>query len=400
LFDKYRTKWDAGQLGEVPGSQRLLELSFLAPPKVKEQGSFVVIFNRSLVREFSQTSLYVAVSLLAILLTLSLVKLLGLAAGGALATDAVLAMLGFGALTYLPVVLSASVFIAILMTLSRAWRDSEMVVWFSSGVSIFQFARPVLRFAVPLSILVALLSLFISPWALQQRGVYQKQLDSRDDVSLVSPGVFRESKNSDQVFFVDSMSEREGRVSNVFVQTVQGDKLSITVAAQGFVRTAKNGDRFMVLNKGRRYEGTPGQPNYNMVDFDSAELRIEQRTVRGTDLSTKGQSVADILRSPNPENIAELHWRIGLPVSFLLLALLAIPLSYVNTRSGRGANLLLAILAYMLYYNTMSIAQAWTVSGRLPLVVGIWPVHLLFFLVFLVFLNARTGFFSRLRIKA
>lgn len=356
-----------------------------------------MIFRQSLIREFSQTALAVAVTLLAILLTVSLVKLLGLAAGGALAGDAVIAMLGFGALTYLPVVLSAAVFIATLMTLSRVWRDSEMVVWFASGLGVRDFIRPVLSFALPIAVLVALLSLVISPWALQQRADYQKQLDSRDDASMVAPGVFRESKSSDQVFFVDSLQERQGEVNNVFVQSIQNGKLGVTVAKKGSVKTAPNGDRFMVLQNGRRYEGTPGTPEYSYTDFDQAELRIEQRMLRDTGSSTKGRSVIEILQSPSPENIAELHWRIGLPVSLLVLALMAIPLSYVNTRSGRGMNLLVAILAYMLYYNIMSIAQAWTVAGRLPLAVGIWPVHVLFLALCVVLIALRSGLALRLK---
>ena len=353
-----------------------------------------MIFSRSLVREFSQTGLSVATALLGILLTVSFVKLLGLAAGGALAADAVFAMLGFGALTYLPVVLSASVFIALLLTLSRLWRDSEVIVWFASGIGISRFIRPVLVFAVPLALLVALMSLVISPWALHQRSVYQSRLDSRDDVSQISPGAFRESRASDQVFFVDALSDERSQVSNVFVQSLQNGKLGVTVAARGFVRAAANGDRFMVLLRGRRYEGTPGTPDYNFTDFERAELRIEQREAKASELTTKTRTVLQILQQPTLDNLAELQWRIGLPVSLLVLSLLAIPLSYVNVRSGRGANLAVAILFYMVYYNTMSIAQAWTASGRIPPVVGLWPVHLLFLLVFGLLLGWRTNFFK------
>ena len=351
-----------------------------------------MIFSRSLVREFSQTGFSVATALLGILLTVSVVKLLGLAAGGELAADAVLAMLGFGALTYMPVVLSASVFISLLLTLSRCWRDSEMVVWFASGIGISRFIRPVITFAAPLALLVALMSLVVSPWALRQQSIYKSRLDSRDDVSQISPGVFRESRTSDQVFFVDALSDEHSQVSNVFVQSLQAGKLGVTVAERGYVRTAPNGDRFMVLLKGRRYEGTPGTPDYNYTDFERADLRIEQREAKESELNTKTRTVAQILDQPSLDNLAELHWRIGLPVSMLVLSLLAIPLSYVNPRSGRGANLVTAILCYMMYYNTMSIAQAWTAAGRIPPAVGVWPVHVLFLLAFLLLIGIRTRF--------
>src|SRR4051812_39788062 len=106
-----------------------------------------MIYQRAAQREFAQTAVAVFVVLFAILMTTQLIRLLGQAAGGKLAPEAVMALLGFGALGYLPTLLSLTVFIAILMTLSRAYRDSEMVVWFSSGLSLQAWISPVLKFA-------------------------------------------------------------------------------------------------------------------------------------------------------------------------------------------------------------------------------------------------------------
>jgi lipopolysaccharide export system permease protein len=76
----------------------------------------------------------------------------------------------------------------------------------------------------------------------------------------------------------------------------------------------------------------------------------------------------------------ELLWRIGMPVSALILALLAIPLSYVNPRAGRSANMLIAILIYAIYSNLMSVSQAWVAQGKLSFWVGVWAVHALMLL--------------------
>ena len=220
-----------------------------------------MIFSRSLRKEFSQTALMALTVLVAILLTVTVVKLLGLAAGGALSADAVAAMVAFGVLTYLPVILSASVFAAVLMTLSRCYRDSEMIIWMSSGVSLTRFMGPVLAFAVPMALVVGLMSVVVSPWAIGKKAEYQTRLDSRDETAQITPGVFRESKQSDQVFFVDSISESKDKVSNVFVQSVQDNKLGVIAANKGFVTTHPNGDRFVVLQQGRRYEARPALPN-------------------------------------------------------------------------------------------------------------------------------------------
>ncbi|MDD5330526.1 MAG: LptF/LptG family permease, partial [Sulfuricella sp.] len=162
-----------------------------------------MIFRRALLREVASTALLVFSVLLMITLTTMLVRLLGQAASGSLANEAVAAFLGFSIVNYLPVLLSLTVFIAVLMTLTRCYRDSEMVVWFSSGLSITAWVRPVAAFVAPVVFAIALLSLVVSPWALQKSDEYRQQLDSRDDMSAVAPGVFKESKYAERVYFVE-----------------------------------------------------------------------------------------------------------------------------------------------------------------------------------------------------
>ena len=160
-----------------------------------------MIFQRAALREFANTAIAVFVALFAILLTTQLIRLLAEAAGGKLASEAVVALLGFGALNYLPVLLSLTLFISVLMSLSRSYRDSEMVVWFSCGKSLTAWVRPVLIFAVPIVAIIAVLSLFLSPWALSKSSEFRLKMDSRDDVSQVAPGAFKESTMADRVFF-------------------------------------------------------------------------------------------------------------------------------------------------------------------------------------------------------
>ena len=358
-----------------------------------------MIFNRSLMREFGQVALTVGAVLLAITFTTQIIRLLGKAAGGSLPADAVMIMLGFGALNYLPVVISLTLFIAVLLTLSRCYRDSEMVVWFANGKSLVDFIRPVTLFALPLVLAVGGLSLFLSPWALKQSAEYANRLDARSDVSRISSGVFRESKNADRVFFVESVDLQSNRIENIFVQSVQHQKLGVVVAEKGYQETHENGDKFIVLQNGRRYEGTPGQADYRIVDFERYAMRIESQAQQTGTPSAKTMSPQDILKEPTPERFAELHWRIGLPVSVLILSLLAIPLSYVNPRAGRSANLILALLIYMTYSNLMSIAQAWVAQGKLSPLIGLWPVHAFMALTLLAMFYHRLNNRKRWRLS-
>ena len=335
-----------------------------------------MIFQRSLIREFSLIALSVVGVLLAIMLTQLLIRMLGKAAGGEILPEAVFALIAFGVLNYLPVLLGIAVFVAVLLALTRSYRDSEMTVWFASGLSIADWVKPVLQFAIPVALVCGLLSLVAAPWAQLQSAEYVRLLESRDEVSSVTPGVFRESRTADRVFFVDKLTERSDVVNNVFVQSTQNNRLGVIVAQKGFIETAPNGDRFVVLLKGRRYEGTPGTLDYRTVDFDRYAIRIEPREVkRDATPATRAKATVDLFSERKPEQLAELHWRLSLPVAVVLMALFAVPLAFVNPRSGRSWNLVLAVLVYALYNNLLSIFQAWTSQGRVPGWLGLWPVH-------------------------
>ena len=335
-----------------------------------------MIFQRSLVREFSLIAIAVIGVLLAIILTRLLILLLGRAAGGEILAEAVLGLIAFGVLTYMPVLLGIGVFVAVLLALTRSYRDSEMTVWFTSGLSIAAWIKPVLQFALPVALICAVLSLAVAPWSQAQSVEYQRLLASRDDVSSVTPGVFRESRSSDRVFFVDKLSERDNVVNNIFVQSSQADRMGVMVAKRGFIETAANGDRFVVLLNGRRYEGTPGSLDYRTVDFDRYALRIEPREAAREAPSNKAIPTLDLWAERKPEQVAELHWRLALPLAVLIMGLFAIPLSFVNPRSGRSWNLIFAVLIYALYNNLLSVFQAYTAQGKIPGWLGLWPVHL------------------------
>jgi len=334
-----------------------------------------LIFQRSLIREFSLIAIAVVGVLLALMLTRLLIVLLGKAAIGDVPAEAVIGLIAFGILTYLPILLGVAVFIAVLLALTRSYRDSEMTVWFTSGLSIAAWVKPVLQFSLPVAFICALLSLVLSPWSQLQSAEYQRLLEAKEDVSAIRPGVFQESRSSERVFFVDKLSERDEVVNNIFVQSTQNNRLGVIVAQKGYVETAANGDRFVVMLNGRRYEGTPGALDYRTVDFDRYAIRIEPREAKRGTPTTKSMSTLDLLEERRPEQIAELHWRLALPIAVLTMALFAIPLAFVNPRSGRSWNFILAVLVYVLYNNLLSIFQAWTASGRIPLWVGLWPVH-------------------------
>lgn len=334
-----------------------------------------MVFERALRRELTQSAVGVFFALFAILVTTQLIRLLNQAAVGKIAPEAVAALLGFAALNYLPTLLSLTLFIAILLSLSRSYRDSEMVVWFSSGLSLTAWVRPILRFALPVVVAVTALSVFLSPWALSQSAEFLQKMSNRGEAAQISPGTFQEAAAGDRIVFVEAVGEETGIVRNVFVNSMQHGRVGVTAAATGHQEIAANGDRFVVLEAGRRYELVPGTAEFRILDFDRYAVRVETREARGVEKTPQTAPTEDLLHSEKLADRAELLWRIGVPISALLLALLAIPLAFVNPRAGRSANFVFAILTFVLYSNLISVSQAWVAQGRISFAVGWWAVH-------------------------
>ncbi len=339
-----------------------------------------MIFERAVRREFAQAAAGISVALLAILTSTQLIRLLKDAAGGRIAPEAVASLLGFAALNFMPVLLSLTLFVAILLSLSRAYRDSEMVVWFSCGQPLTAWARPVLRFAMPIVLAIAVLSGFLSPWANLNTADYKRRLQARSELSQISPGSFHEAKKGERIFFVEELAEDASRVGNIFVASIQEGKLGVVMSDSGYQEIAENGDRFVVLQNGRRYEVEPGTPEFKVMEFERYKVRTEDGQAKPSERSPNRLPLDELILDDSKQARGELLWRIGMPVSALILALLAIPLSYVNPRAGRSANMLIAILVYAIYSNMLSVSQAWVAQGRLSFWIGVWAVHALMLL--------------------
>lgn len=344
---------------------------------IKSKSPRLGLFHRALIGEFVSSGLLVFAVLFGIVVVSQLIRLLGAAVSGALAVDGVLALLGFGAMSYLPILISVSLFISILLTLSRSYRDSEMVVWFGSGIGLTHWIRPVLWYAMPVVAVIGLLSLVLSPWSLRMAEDFKTKLENRDEVASATTGIFRESKRDERVYFIENVDVKSNRVGNIFVQSVQNGKMGTMVAREGFQESMPNGDRFLVLLNGTRYEGIPGQRDYNIVEFQRYAMRIDAEPIKQSEPERRSIPTLELLRDRTAWNIAELEWRLGLPISAAIIALLAIPMSYVNPRAGRSLNLILAIVLYMTYNNMISVSNAWVGHGKVSPAVGMLGVHAL-----------------------
>lgn len=350
-----------------------------------------MIFKRTLRRELIATASAVFMALLTITTTIMLVRVLNRAAQGRVDSADVVALMGFSVLNYLAVMIALTGFISVLLVITRSYHDSEMVVWFASGMSLKKWIAPVVTFALPILLVSALSSFFVTPWAVQQQADFKARFENRDDVSRVSPGRFQESSSADRVFFAEGMKGALSEMRNVFINTKASDgSENIVVAKSGAIRVDEEGRQLLVLENGASYGNAQNNDDLTLMNFDRYTLVVssDNQTILG-EQSARGRSTWLLLSHPSQLHLGELLWRISMPVMTFLLMMFAIPLAFVNPRAGRSINLFVAILLFATYSNLISFFRAGVMRGNIEFGMAWWPLHLAIILLTLLMFALR-----------
>jgi lipopolysaccharide export system permease protein len=330
-----------------------------------------------------------------------LIRTLGLAALGRVSPQDVVLLLGYLALGQLPTMLALSMFIAVVATLGRMYRDSEMAIWFASGVGITRFVRPVLRTSWPVLIVVMALALFVWPWVNQRSVELRDRFERRSDLSRVAPGQFQTSSDGTRVFFIerDSADGRTGR--NVFILSTLADTESVTTARAGRI-DIEGDERFLLLDRGQRNEQNLKTHDKTLSRFQQYKVAAGERILSSTaDLPPKARPTLELLRTPTAPFQGELAWRLGLILGGANLLLLGIGLAATDPRRASNWNLMFGLLSFVVYYNMINLTQAWVASGKVSMGAALFGAHGGAFLLALGVLwwrdhgNSRRGWRSR-----
>ena len=334
-----------------------------------------MLFDTTLRRELARTFGGTLVVILTIVLTMMLIRTLGQAAGGAVAPQDVILLLGYTALGHLPTILALSLFIAVVASLGRMYRDSEMAIWFASGIPIARFVRPVLRMGWPVLLVVALLVLFVWPWGNRQSADLRDRYQQRSDLSRVAPGVFQSSRDGKRVFFIERDSPDAANARNVFILASNGPRESVTSARGGHLETL-GGERWLVLERGQRNEADSASGDKMLSSFESYRVLADEQAVRRAgERPPRAMRTIDLLRAPTLPHQGELVWRVGLLCGAANLLLLGIGLAANNPRRASNWNLLFALLGFVVYYNFINLSQVWVGGGRVGMGSALAGLH-------------------------
>ncbi len=335
-----------------------------------------MLFDSTVRKELARSFAATLMVLLTIFMTNLVIRTLGLAANGAVAAQDVVFIFTLLALQTLPTILSLSLFAGVIITLGRMYRESEMAIWFSSGVGLARFIRPVLMTSWPVIVLVAILMLFVWPWSYSQYNDLRQRFEQRADVLRASPGQFQSSGDGHRVFFVEkAASAAGGGGRNVFIMNDAPTRESVAVSQSGKIENIGE-DRILSLDSGHMEQTDKTSGEHTHVEFKNYRVIAGTSTGAGNSApSPRAVDTADLLLGGGPAYMGELTWRLGLVFGAFNLLFMGISLSASNPRRASNWGLLFAALAFVIYYNLLNLTQAWVGSGRVNIVVALVGLH-------------------------
>ena len=354
-----------------------------------------MIFVRSIFRELVVTLLGVGLALVALLTTMQLAKLLGSPSTGVLPFDAVLSLLGFNLARYFPILMVLTLFITTLSVVLRSYRDHEMQIWQAAGLGLTHWYRPVLAFAVPIALGISLYTLVVLPHIEAARLQYQSALKQRNEMGMVSPGLFIEPSAGKQIYFVESLSPDSQFAQNVFIHNSSASLDTVIQSANARQLGDKGGQRQIELNHGIRYEYQIESNIRRLMRFDSLRLWLPQSPKGPENNNWRTAPAYELASSSNRDAHSELVWRLGWPISALMVCLLAIPLASHSPRGGRSYSMVSAVLIFLIYQNGMGLMEKQIERGHLNWLVAMLFTHAPALIAAALLMAWRTGWFNR-----
>jgi lipopolysaccharide export system permease protein len=352
----------------------------------------VSIIERYISKEILLSLFGISLVILIIVVGNRFILIMEEAVTGAVSGKYIFSLLYLNIITQLGFILPFAFYLATLLGLGRLYKDSEMSALAACGVGQGRVVRSVLGIALVVGVSILLISLFVTPWAFEQIFTLEQISKKQTDVGTFKSGEFRAADDGRNVIYVEHVDTDKAQLNNVFARGHNGNQNYVIFARRGYQRHDEdNGQRYLVLEDGRRYEGVAGQANYKVIRFDRYRLRMDQQVVFGGQSNLMTRSSASLLGSRDPREAAELHWRISLPIATVLLALMAIPLSRTNPRQGRYSKLFVAILIFAVYVVIIAMGKVWMEKGLLPPQLGLWWIHILALLFTVAGLFAQSG---------
>ncbi|HEY0211664.1 LPS export ABC transporter permease LptF [Acerihabitans sp.] len=316
------------------------------------------------------------------------------AANGTLALQAVLDIVFYKVLIALEMLLPVGLYVSVAIALGQLYNDSEITAMYAAGCSPLRLYKAVLILAVPLGILVTVLSMYGRPWAYAQ--IYQIKLQSQSelDVGHLQAGKFNISDNG-RMILAGHIDPGSQRLSDALIYTLSGGKSHVYKAHTVEVTDPSPITPSVVLHAGTAYTLEHTGTDDKEQIYNNLKLQLKPLD-QSADVKSKSASAAELGRSSNPVDIAELQWRESRGINAVLMALLAVALSRTKPREGRFATLFpLAVLFTVIFYGG-NICRTLVANGSLNVFPGLWLVPLIMSIGVLILIARELSLLQKL----
>jgi len=308
-------------------------------------------------------------------------------------------LVGFNMLRDIPIILTLSLFLSIIITISQLYKNSEAVVMNSIGLGDKNFMNLIKPIVFITFIIIFYLTIFAVPWAKQQKSYAEDETVNASEFSFITEGKFESFKNGEIVFYASESKVNdivgEQNMEEIFIYALDNESPVIVLASEAKKYTdAKSNSIYLRLQNGTRYVGLPGDENIKIINFEKYDLEIVSGDVQKSISNfseIEEKNTIDLLREGGVKANAEIQWRISQPISVLILSIFGVFLGKSSPRTGKGINLIIGIVIFMLYNNALLIAKSAIESGQLSPLIGMWSIHFLLLLILIIFYQFRQG---------
>jgi len=337
----------------------------------------ISIIDRYIVKEVITTWLAVMFVLLIVVTSVEIVQFLKWFLKGELTTSTVLPLFINSQLKVIVLLIPVSLFLGVLLALSRLYMDSEMTAMMSGGIGPKHWFRSMLMVALPISLMVLLMMLYMRPWVALQRADINADIRKVSIISTFVAGRFNRTPDGEAVIYMEDISKDGKSMSNIFQRFNKDGSTHIDLASAAKSVTHDTGLDYISFEQGHHYIGSPGESDYQIIEYSEYGVLVPAPEDRSFPLRVQALSTKELWNSDKPEHKAELDWRISLPFATLIIVMMALPLSQTKPRGGRYSQLALGILLYLIYSNLLGVGKAWISKGIVPFWIGTSWVHVL-----------------------
>lgn len=351
----------------------------------------ISIIQRYLVTEILKSTVATTLILFVILMSNTLGSVLSDISEGKTPSDALFPVLLGQSVHVFSLLLPLGFFLGIVFAFGRLYKDHELVVLQACGFGYIKLYQVLLWLLFPMLALSIWSSLWLSA---DMQGRALRIVDEKESVhefQQLKVGQFNTSKKNDQVFFMQSMSPDRREIFDVVIAQQGELEDAIETARQGKHKLdEKNGDLFLEVGPGTRYQGRAGSAEFSIVEFEKHGILVEKKPAKVSRLSPDEKPFGQIANSKARKDQVEFWWRITIPITLLVLALLAVPLSYIAPRQGRYGKIGYSLLLFIVYLNLLGLTKSAMEKGDLPIGLNFWWIHVLFLFLTLYLLKKRT----------